>query len=231
MNFKLSRLGAFVFSVGATQAALAGVPDFNSWTLLGDVAQVAGNRVALTTASFAYVDDAGFAAGALNLSGKEPAAAGFELETFVGVAPGALDLDAAMQATEGSALRRSFTVAAGERLSFDWQLSTRDTDLGQDYAFVVIGGQRIDLGRAAQATQPGASPWLAQTGVTHFEYTFQNAGNVTVAFGIVDVGDYSASSALVLDNVAVVPEPASYALLLGGGALLFATAQRRQRKG
>lgn len=230
MNSKLSRLGALVISLGATQAALAGVPDFGNWTLLGDVAQVDG-RVVLTTASHGFVDDAGFAAGGLNVSGNETASAGFDLENFAGVAPGSLDLDAVSQATEGSALRHSFTVAAGQSLSFDWMLSTRDTDLGLDYAFLVVDGQRIDLGKAAQATLPGTSPWLAQTGLSHFEYTFQSSGNVTIAFGIVDVGDYSTSSALVLDNVAVVPEPASYALLLGGAALLLATAKRRQHKG
>ncbi len=233
MNLKLSRLGALVISLGAAQSALAGVPGFGDWTLLGDVAQLADQRVALTTATFAYADDAGFAAGALNLSGRETAAAGFELEAFVGVAPGSLDLDIVTQAYEGSAMSRSFTVNAGDRLSFDWQMSTRDTDVGLDYAFVVIGGQRIDLGSASQATQAAGSPWLAQTGSTHFEYTFQSAGPVTVAFGIVDVGDYSATSALYLDNVALapVPEPASYALMLGGGALLLAAAKRRQRRG
>jgi PEP-CTERM motif len=226
MNFKLSRLGAFVISLGAAQAAMAAVPA--GWAGFGDVAIGADQRVVLTTASFAFVDDYGFAAGALNVSGQEPRGAGFDLETVAGVAPGSLDLDAATMATEGSALSRSFKVNTGDRISFDWQLATRDTDAGLDFAFVVIGGQRIDLGKASQAGLTAGTNWLAQTGISHFEYTFQSGGDVAVAFGVVDVGDYSATSALMLDNIAVVPEPASYALLLGGGMLL---AAMRRRKG
>jgi PEP-CTERM motif len=212
-------------TAGATRAALAAAPA--GWAGFGDAAIGADQRVVLTTASFAFVDDYGFAAGTLNVSGQEPRSAGFDLETFAGIAPGSLDLDAATMATEWSAQSLSFKVNTGDRISFDWQLATRDTDAGLDFAFVVIGGQRIDLGKAAQAGLTAGTHWLEQTGISQLEYTFQSGGDVAVTFGVVDVGDYSATSALMLDNIAVVPEPASYALLLGGGMLLAAMRRRQ----
>lgn len=233
------RLGAItlVSLFAAHAATAAGSPtDFDGgltgWTSFGDVALPAAGasqQAALTTASFTFDDDVGLGPGALNLSGQEPGAAGFDLEAFVGLAPGGLDLDAATMATEGSALRRSFSVSAGDRISFDWLLATRDTDIGLDYAFVVIDGQRLDLGSAADASQTGAAPYLVQTGSSRFEYTFQRGGEISVAFGVVDVLDYSATTALYLDNVAIsaVPEPSTAALLLGGAMLLTAARRRR----
>ena len=126
----------------------------------------------------------------------------------------ALDLSAINQATEGSVLKRTFSVRAGETLSFDWQLQTRDVG-GQDYAFLSIGGTLITLGSAASATQTATDSYLQQTGIGHYEYLFASDATVTVAFGITDVGDYSTSSALNIDNVsvAVVPEPGTFTLL------------------
>ncbi len=206
---------------------------FGGWEVLGDTALVTSgsNRLAaLTTAYSSAQDDFDLPAGALNLSGRDPAAAGYDLETFVGVAPGALDRDSVAQATEGSAMRRSFTVMAGDRLSFDWQLATRDTDLALDYAFVVIDGQRWDLATAASATAPGSSHYLQQTGTSHAQYTFQRSGEIVVAFGVVDVGDYSATSAVYLDNVSVsaVPEPSSYLLMLGGIGAIAGLSMRKR---
>jgi len=204
----------------------------SGWTALGDVAIVNGT-VALTTASATFEDDIGLA---LNLSGHDPLAAGMPdgLEQGLSLPLGALDGDALSQATEGSALLRTFNVSAGDRLSFDWMLSTMDTaasGFGLDYAFVVIDGQRIDLGTAASAAPSGNTPYAAHTGWSTFEYVFAGSGSVTLGVGVVDVLDYTASSQLQLDNfaIAAVPEPETYAMLIAGLGLIGAAARRRAR--
>lgn len=50
---------------------------------------------------------------------------------------------------------------------------------------------------------------------------------MTLALGVVDVNDYNVTSGLLIDNVAVVPEPETYAMLLAGLGLM-AVASRRQ---
>jgi hypothetical protein len=226
-------LSALALALCSAGASAAFSDDFTSglsgWTAGGDVV-AAGGVAVLTTASATFEDDIG---ESLNLSGTDPLIVGDAggLEDFTGVAIGSLDPDIEANATEGSALRRSFAVQAGERFSFDWNLATLDTDpgLAKDYAFVVIEGQRFDLGRAADAQQAAASPYAAQTGWMHFEYVFAQAGNVNIAFGVVDVTDYSVSSRLSLDNVSIsaVPEPHAYALLLAGLGLAGFAARRR----
>lgn len=204
----------------------------SGWTALGDVALVNGT-VALTTASATFEDDIGLA---LNLSGHDPLAVGIPdgLEQGLSLPLGELDGDALSQATEGSALVRTFSVTAGDRLRFDWMLSTVDTadsGFGLDYAFVVIDGQRIDLGTAASATPSGNAPYAAHTGWSTFEYVFTGSGSVTLGVGVVDVLDYTASSQLQLDNfsIAAVPEPETYTMLIAGLGLIGAAARRRAR--
>lgn len=240
MNTSSLRLGAFLLtSVAFSAAQAAAVPfdgSLSGWSTIGDAAAVStvnGHRAAITTASKAFEDDAGLPAGALNLSGQEPAAAGFDLENFVGLAPGALDLDIATMATEGSALSRSFSVTAGDRLSFDWQMATLDSNPGLDFAFIVIDGVKLDLSSAFEATGAGDAPYSFQTAVSSFNYTFQRSGQITVAFGVVDVLDYVASSALYVDNLSVsaVPEPSTYAMMFAGLAAMAGITRRRQRRG
>ncbi len=134
--------------------------------------------------------------------------AGGALEQSVGLPVGGLDLDPINQATEGSSLSRTFTVNAGDVLSFDWQLLTRDNN-NADYAFLTINGQELTLASASDATLAADGLYLTETSPSTFQYVFTSAGTENVSFGVTDVGDYAVSSALVLDNVTVgaVPEP------------------------
>jgi hypothetical protein len=56
----------------------------------------------------------------------------------------------------------------------------------------------------------------------------------TVAFGVVDAGDYNTTSALWLDNVALsaspVPEPRDWMLMLAGLGLVGLMVERAKRR-
>jgi hypothetical protein len=208
---------ALLLSAGASQAA---------WNTVGDVVSAANGALTLTTANTDYDDDAPLPVGALNLSGNNVVEANVAggMESYLGLASGALNTSAWNQATEGSLATSIFTVGAGDVLRFNWALSTRDSGAGYglDYAFVVIDGALISLGDAAGATQAGTGSYLAQTGLNTFSYTFQRAGAYTLGLGVVDVLDYNNSSALTVSNlnVSAVPEPSGLAMLLAGLGLL-----------
>lgn len=207
MNHKLmSRACALAALLAAAQAHAL------DWTLLGDV-QRTGDALALTTA----YDDAD--EGPFNLSGT--AAAWIDqVEAAAGVAQGALDLPDE-PAYEGSLARTTFTVAAGDTLSFNWSFSTLEA-LFQDRAFAVVNGQLFTL-----ATRAGAVP-----GSGTFSITFASPGTATLALGVVDTGDVLGVSSLNVQNVtlAPVPEPAGWALWLGGAALLAGVGRMRRQR-
>lgn len=231
MKFTPTLLATILGLSGAAQAAPLYSDDFNSlsnWTLLGDVTAYSGYGV-VTTANTSEGDYA-------NLSGNNPIEAHIGpagIEAFVGLATGALDLSKVSQATEGSAIKRSFNVKAGDKLSVDWLLVTNDTGpgFGLDYGFAVIDGQLTSLASASSASAQFSPPYAWATEPGRFDYTFQRSGSISVAFGVIDVGDYSASTAFGIDRLSItaaVPEPSSYALLLAGLGLVGALASRRR---
>lgn len=226
----ISRCAATLLAAGVLAApAHAAVVNGNfaaglsGWSALGDVAAL--NGATLTTASL-DVDDAPASAKAFNVSGTAAAQVGMPggVESFVGLPLGGLDPDAAngIWAFEGSALKQTLAVKAGDTLSFDWQFSSQEDPLAgmNDYAFVLIGQSLFTL----------ADVLGGATG-SRFSTTFAADGNVDLAFGIVDVNDYVGTSSLSLANISLdaantVPEPGSLALGLGGLALLA----RRKRQ-
>ena len=213
-------LGAFIANP-AKAAMISG--DFSAgltgWDSLGDVAVSAG-EARLSTASL-DVDDFPAAAGAFNQSGNAAAPVGQPggVETFAGLPLGQLDPDPAngSWAFEGSALRQTLGVQAGDTLTFDWRLASNEDPLAgmNDYAFVVIGGVLTLLDDVFTGLGSGS-----------FSHTFNAAGSTDVVFGIVDVGDYVGSSWLSIDSVRIatapttVPEPGSLVLALAGIGVL-----------
>jgi len=193
-------------------ALLAATHAHADWTLLGDVVSTAGGSFTLTTAFNADAD------APFNLSGS-PAAWIDTLEVAAGLPFHALDLPDE-PAYEGSLARQTFSVQAGDTLSFNFSFSTQET-LFQDRAFAVLDGQLFTL-----ATRSGNTP-----GVHSFSYTFTSSGSATLAFGVVDTGDFNGVSTLAVSGVtlAPVPEPAGWALWLAGAAGLAALRRMRQR--
>lgn len=212
-------------SNGDFSAGLAG------WTTLGDVGVTAGPAAFLTTASLDQ-DDAPAAAGAFNFSGTSADLAGVAngLEEFAGLAIGGLDPDFAggILAFEGSALKQSFAVNAGDTLSFTYDFRTND-NVSADFAFLVVEGMMISLADFSDASA-SLGAYSFATGASPFQYTFTQTGSVTVVFGVVDAGDFAATSALAVSDVAVsaIPEPSAFAALAGVAGLALAGLRRRR---
>ncbi|OYZ68063.1 MAG: hypothetical protein B7X98_02240 [Methylophilaceae bacterium 17-43-7] len=144
----------------------------------------------------------------------------------MGIPLGALDSNDNF-AFEGSVLKQTFNVNAGDTLTFNWNFFTNEASTGADYAFVSINGALTTLATPLDATN-SSLPYAYTTGFQTFNQTFNTASSVTLAFGVVDVNDYNVTSALWFDNVAVVPEPETYAMLLAGLGLLGFASRRKQ---
>ena len=210
--------------------------DFDSsWEAFGDVEVANPSTVRLSTDGL-FDDDADIGAnnGDFNYSGTPAAPVGFvspDLSEFLGVSTSALDVGGF--AYEGSAIKKTIVVNAGEVLNFTWDFNTNETLLATDpwrgsfldYTFFSVNNQIIKLADVSNATVGSASIFDKQTGVQKYEYTFNNAGTQTIAFGLVDIDDFSVTSAVTIKDVSIkatpkpVPEPMN---ILGTGfAVLF----------
>lgn len=202
---------------------------FATWSTFGDANSVSGAAF-ITTASLDFDDDFPLAAGAFNSSGVSAglAAAPLGLEEASGLTVGALDLDLVNAATEGSAITQTFSVNAGDTLSFDYQFFTNEGSQ-LDYSYFTINGSKFNLAQVANATT-GSAPYAFETALLSGSYLFETAGLVTLGFGVVDIGDFNVTSALLIDNVTLtaIPEPSTYAALMAAGVFGFAALRRRR---
>lgn len=112
---------------------------------------------------------------------------------------------------EGSAMKTSFTVEAGETLTFDWNFLTDDIQASNnDFAFFSLAGEDTKL---ADTFSPfsnslnNPTSFLYQTGFQTASYTFTTAGTYTFGVGVVDLGDGSIDSGLMIDKVSLSRPP------------------------
>jgi hypothetical protein len=168
--------------------------DFTNWDKIGDVDPVTPNQAQANS---------GTALTAFTGGGME------SLEEFLEIDPGSLDSlvpDPVFGAIQGSAIKKTLVVQAGDKLSFNWQLNNTIDPL--DKAFVRING----------VINP-----LILSG--NYEYTFLSAGNFLVGIGIVDIEDGGGESQLIVSNPRLEPVPEPLTLLgvftgLGGGLIM-----------
>ena len=145
------------------------------------------------------------------------------LETFGGFYAGALDAEMGTNVIEGSAIKSTIEVEAGDTLSFDWVWDTDDYLPYNDFAFVGLSLLGIEDILASVAisgdygTTSGSYSWTAGA-----------AGVLTYVIGVVDVGDSAVTSYLNVSKLSPVPVPAA-ALLFGSALLGFAGFSARRK--
>ncbi|MDH4444805.1 MAG: PEP-CTERM sorting domain-containing protein [Akkermansiaceae bacterium] len=200
----------------ATAANAAFVNHYPTWSTTGD-ATVVDNVSFLTSAFSDGTDDL----TNQNNSGVNPTQT-FDLETFVGLPSGGF-IAAGADVAEGSAMKQTFNVLAGEIFTFSWQFLTNDTS--SDLAFIVLDGVFTELVNSSTAVPAASYGYASALSGTYTSAAFANDATVTLAIGVADTGDSSSSSALRV--LTVVPEPSAF-VMLGLGLAGWAGARRRK---
>ncbi len=206
---------------------------FNGWMTIGDTS--------IQTAAFGTGPSEGtFQALMTTADGSVDESV---LESFFGLSDGTLDSLIPNQfnddAEEGSGIKQTITVAAGETLSFDWNfLTNEDTPDGEfnDTAFYVIDGDAFLLANTFSSFVASGA-FDEETGYSTFTTGPLAAGTYILGFGVVDVADTDVTSGLLIDNVrggegggpTPVPEPSTL-LLLGCGIIGMAGLARKKMK-
>ncbi|MFZ2988375.1 PEP-CTERM sorting domain-containing protein [Ideonella sp.] len=190
---------------------------------VGAQAQVVNGDFSAGLTGWNTLGNASVAGGQLSLDNSGVVADASDLAAQAGISLASLDQNGS-QAYEGSLASQSFAAGAGDTLQFNWSFSSDETDLSpefQDYAFVAIDGQMFRLTGVGDALSSGSFSQILGAGASH-----------TVAFGVVDLGDYGVDSFLTVGGVQVqvtaVPEPTGLALMLAGLGLVGGLARRRK---
>ena len=104
---------------------------------------------------------------------------------------------AVSDATDGSAIVLTVTTTnPGEAVSFDWQFATSDYLPFNDFAFVQVNGQPVQLLSNVASVGDGGS-----SGTQGFSYQFNSPGTYTLVIGVADARDGGIDSTLSLSNL------------------------------
>jgi hypothetical protein len=175
--------------------------DFSGWQTIGDssiktasfgISPTQGTYQALMTSGSGSVTDA-------------------TLESFLGLANGTLDSLAGGNATEGSAIKQTLTVSAGDQLSFNWNFLNGEAvnSSFKDFAFVSItsnsSSKLADTFNSFVTAATSSPSFNLQTGFQTFSYIFPNAGDFTVGLGALDFNDTAVDSGLLVDAINNAP--------------------------
>lgn len=168
------------------------------------------------------------------------------IESFLGLASGSLDTLIGADAIEGSAIGQTFTAKAGDYLSFDWNFltneATPETEGFNDFAFVSVNGTVSKLADTFSSVfSSSANEFDTETGFTTSSYIVTADGTYSLGLGVLDTGDNTMGSGLLIDNVKLenngvsqpivsVPEPSLVLGLLGFAASGFCSALCKQQK-
>ncbi|NNE82536.1 MAG: hypothetical protein HKN28_01055, partial [Alphaproteobacteria bacterium] len=111
-------------------------------------------------------------------------------------------------ATDGSAIKTTLSVTAGDQFTFDYSFLDREGTQGSesfgDFGFVVIGDTVIKLADVLSSPDGTVNTDLGsveQTGPNQFTVTFTESGDLSFGFGVMNEGDTLVDSALLIDNI------------------------------
>lgn len=196
--------------------------DFEDWNTIGDTS-IETKDLGIFPTEGTYQ--------ALITSGESDAGGSVidsDLEEFLDLASGSLDNFVGSDAYEGSAIKQTLTLEAGDVVSFDWNFltdeNTPDTDYN-DTAFLSVNGFTLELADTGSdfIDANNVDGFNEQTDFQTLTFTVAKAGTYTMGFGVVDVGDDNFDSGLAIDNITVQPssgEGNSYSANSGSGSNL-----------
>lgn len=183
-------------------------------------------------------------------SGK-PSVSTSALEQFLGLSAGSLNAIATNSAVEGSAIKQTFFGKANDTISFDFSFLTDEDTWSQqdhnkpnpnynDFSFLTLQFEDAPAYVFALAdtysdfTNSYTTPFIYETGFQNKSLSLAASGNYTLGFGVVDVGDESFASSLLVDNIKLtssqnkpVPVPSSVVALAMFGFSAFGTYIKR----
>lgn len=132
------------------------------------------------------------------------------IENFLGQPSGTIDGLGNGNATEGSAIKQTFSASAGQTVTLNWNFLTNEATpdaFFNDFAFVSVrplGGTSTLANTNSSFSAIGGSTGLnQQTGYNTFSYEIPTTGTYTLGLGVVDVEDRIVRSGLLVDNVNV----------------------------
>lgn len=198
--------------------------DFQSWSIGGQVT-VEGTEFGITPPDGTYQAVLETLQDTINFTDSD-------LETFLGLEAGSLTT---LGVTEGSAIKQTITLNAGDKISFSWNfLSDQDPQEADynDFSFFVFNGL-TQIADTEDAINDNFFTRLSrETGYQTTSITVQTPGTYTLGFGVVDVdrtgnGDTAVNSALLIDNITVTPVPEPLTLLGVLTVSLFGTWFKR----
>jgi hypothetical protein len=189
--------------------------DFSGWLTAGDVVTDNGSfggggptegevQALLTTVSDLDLDTyAGDGSPGLSFI---DAISADELEIFLGLAPGELHALTGKNVIEGSAIMQSFSLNAGDSITFDWNFLTDEpsSNFESDLALVTVDGVLTVLADRNSLLHSTGGIFLNDTGFSSFFHDFTSSGTHTIAFVIVDVDNTVGASGLLVDNISIV---------------------------
>lgn len=223
---------------------------YNSWQTIGDyrVETSAFGSGTIEGNSQAFISTAYDEVIYVDASGNEIRGGNAAPATFIsGVAENSLDNflnfssffgdDYLADAVEGSAIQQTFTAREGQTLSFNWNFLTNES-VGtnnnpdfNDFAFVTVSNSfktlffKLADTNTEFLTKGSNTVFFEETGFKTFTYTLPDDGEYTLNIGVVDVGEPTVISALVIDQVETIeaqttPEASATVslLFLGAGA-------------
>ena len=176
--------------------------DFESWNTIGDTS--------IETDSLGVFPTDGASQALINtgVSDAGGSVADSDLEEFLDLSPGSLDNLIDGDAFDGSAIKQTVELEAGDVVSFDWNFLTNEgvpSDTFNDTAFLSGGGFTFELASTESdfVDAPDVDEYSQQTGSQTLTFSVGTAGTFNFGFGAVDVGDDIVDSGLVIDNLTV----------------------------
>ncbi|KJK01817.1 hypothetical protein UB43_07150 [Pseudomonas sp. 21] len=110
---------------------------------------------------------------------------------------GIKDLGVVASATDGSSVTLTITTTQpGEAVSFNWKFSTNDGGSYNDFAYVQVNGQKVQLLSSVSTVGDGGN-----SGLQTFQQVFDKPGTYTIVLGVSDATDTAVDSTLVLSNL------------------------------